>query len=56
MNIGIGSFCCFQKRNPQPATFFGFWILVFWFDGGWGCMYERQVHFLGSGPAFFVVF
>ena len=22
MNIGIGSFYCFQKRNPQPATFF----------------------------------
>ena len=22
MNIGIGRFYCFQKRNPQPATFF----------------------------------
>ena len=22
MNIGIGKFYCFQKRNPQPATFF----------------------------------
>lgn len=22
MNIGIGKFYCFQKRNPQLATFF----------------------------------
>ena len=22
MRIGIGKFYCFQKRNPQPATFF----------------------------------
>ena len=28
MNIGIGSFYCSQKRNPQPATFLKFTFFV----------------------------
>ena len=34
MNIGISKFYCFQKRNPQPATFFENWflMLVVWVD------------------------
>ena len=43
MNIGIGKFYCFQKRNPQPATFFEnhFLMLVVWVR-----VWRRQVHFL----------
>jgi hypothetical protein len=40
MNIGIGKFYCFQKRNPQPATFFGFWFFGLMVGGG-VCMKGR---------------
>ena len=50
MNIGIGSFYCFQKRNPQPATFFENW---FFNVGGVGEGMEKAGLLLG-GPAFSV--
>ena len=30
MNIGIGRFYCFQKRNPQLFLKFTFYMLVVW--------------------------
>ena len=42
MNIGIGRFYCFQKRNPQPATFFE---NHFFNVGGVREVWKRQVHF-----------
>ncbi len=47
MNIGIGRFvCCNRKRNPQPATFFENWFLM-WIV--WVRVWRRQVHFLEWG-------
>ena len=51
MNIGIGSFYCFQKRNPQPATFFE---NHFFNVGGVGEGMEKAGSLLG-GPAFGVL-
>ena len=48
MNIGIGKFYCFQKRNPQPATFFENHFL---YVGGVGEGMEKAGSLLGE-PAF----
>ena len=50
MNIGIGRFYCFQKRNPQPATFFENHFL---YVGGVGEGMEKAGSLFG-GPAFFI--
>ena len=51
MNIGIGSFYCFQKRNPQPATFFE---NHFFNVGGVGEGMEKAGSLFGVGLPFFV--
>ena len=51
MNIGIGKFCCFQKRNPQPATFFENHFL---YVGGVGEGMEKAGSLFGVGLPFCV--
>ena len=52
MNIGIGSFYCFQKRNPQPATFFENHFL---YVGGVGEGMEKAGSLFGVGLPFFCI-
>jgi hypothetical protein len=49
MNIGIGRFYCFKKRNPQPATIFE---NHFFNVGGVGEGMEKAGSLLGVGLPF----
>ena len=53
MSTGIGKFYCFQKRNPQPATFFENHFL---YVGGVGEGMEKAGLLFGVGLPFFVLY